>query len=162
MKLRTCLLLFLFTTSCTSLPDTPGTPVNQLVLTKTISIPPRNAHVTFQEGKPQNGRDLFSWHCDLEISTVNESAQSVLPDSFVIQRSLNRLVSDEQSGMPVMSVGNHFCGERYYETHYWLSSTKQPGVRKMTCRIGYNFCENGDYINREQLHAVLGDWFNMQ
>jgi hypothetical protein len=136
--------------------------VQAFVLNRNVTIPANQARVIFQHGKTMRGKNLLDWHCELEISTVSESPQRVMADTFRVTSENSRVVRDEQTGMPLMSFGGLACGEHYYETHYRLRSDKQPGVRKMICRNGYHFCSDDDFINRGDMREVFGNWVSVK
>lgn len=130
--------------------------VSAFTLNRDVIIPANQARVIFQHGKARRGKNLFDWHCELEIDTVSASPQRVQADTLIVTGAYSRIVRDEQSGMPLMTFGVLDCGERYYESHYRLHSDRQPGVRKMLCRNGYHFCGNGGFITREEMKEVFG------
>lgn len=137
-------------------------PVRAFTLERSVTIPANQARVIFQHGRPMRGKNLFEWHCELEIDTVSDAPQRIEADTFRITSASSRVVRDELSGMPVMPFGLLACGERYYETHFRLHSATQPGVRKMLCRNGYNFCSNEDFITRQEMKEVFGSWVTVK
>jgi hypothetical protein len=152
----------LLLTACASQGVRHEQAVSAFTLNRNVTIPANQARVIFQHGKASRGKNLFDWHCELEIDTVSASPQRVLADTFIVTGAYSRIVRDEQSGMPLMPFGAFTCGERYYETHFRLHSDKQPGVRKMLCRNGYHFCSNEDFITREEMKEVFGNWVTVR
>ena len=145
--------------ACAAPERTPVTGgVSTFELRRDVMVPANQARVIFQHGRPMSGKNLFDWHCELEISTVSESPQRVSADSFLVTAASARIVRDELSGMPAMPFGVLDCGDRFYETHYRLRSTRQPGVRKMICRNGYTFCSGGRFAGPHEMREIFGDW----
>ena len=131
-------------------------------LHRDVMVPANQARVIFQHGRPKAGKNLFDWHCELEINTVSESPQPVLADTFSVTSANARIVRDELSGMPAMPFGVIDCGDRFYETHYRLHSNRQPGVRKMICRNGYTFCTVGKFAGRYEMREIFGEWITVR
>ena len=131
-------------------------------LHRDVVVPANQARIIFQHGRPKAGKNLFDWHCELEINTVSESSQRVLADTFSVTSASARIVRDELSGMPAMPFGVIDCGDRFYETHYRLHSSRQPGVRKMICRNGYTFCSGGKFAGRYEMQAIFGEWISVR
>ncbi len=131
-------------------------------LHRDVMVPANQARLIFQYGRPKPGKNLFDWHCELEINTVSESPQRLLADSFRVTSASARIVRDELSGMPAMPFGVIDCGDRFYETHYRLHSSRQPGVRKMICRNGYTFCSVGKFAGRYEMQAIFGEWISVR
>ncbi|MEJ2316984.1 MAG: hypothetical protein P8Y83_08510 [Gammaproteobacteria bacterium] len=131
-------------------------------LQRDVMVPANQARVIFQHGRAKPARNLFDWHCELEINTVSESPQRVLADTFTVTSANARIVRDEQSGMPAMPFGAIDCGDRFYETHYRLHSNRQPGVRKMICRNGYTFCSGGKFAGRNEMREIFGEWITVR
>jgi hypothetical protein len=131
-------------------------------LHRDVMVPANQARVIFQHGRAKPAKNLFDWHCELEINTVSESPQRVLADTFVVTSANARIVRDELSGMPAMPFGAIDCGDRFYETHYRLQSTRQPVVRKMICRNGYTFCSGGKFAGRNEMREIFGDWISVR
>ena len=131
-------------------------------LHRDVMVPANQARVIFQHGRTKAGKNLFDWHCELEIDTVSESPQRVLADTFTVTSASARIVRDELSGMPAMPFGALDCGDRFYESHYRLQSARQPGVRKMICRNGYTFCSGGMFAGRNEMREIFGDWITVR
>lgn len=136
--------------------------VRAFELNRNVTIPAGQARVIFQHGKTMRGKNLFEWHCELEIDSVSESPQRVMADSFLVTSESSRVVRDELTGAPALFGVGLDCGERYYETHYRLQPGKQPGVRKMICRNGYHFCANEEFIGRNEMKEVFGSWVTVR
>ena len=83
-------------------------------LHRDVMVPANQARVIFQHGRPKPGKNLFDWHCELEINTVSESPQRVLADTFTVTSANARIVRDELSGMPAMPCGAIDCGDHLY------------------------------------------------
>ena len=136
----------------------PSTPLYELELKRELLIPTGAARAYFQHGAQTASKDRYQPYCELEISTVAEQPQRVAPDVFAITRLARRLVSDEESGMPVRT---EFFGSRdiFHESHLWLSSRRQPGVRKLICRSWTQDLGRGRFLSVREMQAVLGSGF---
>ena len=156
MKIWTATITaMLLLTSCATTQQPPASLTLEFELTRPLQIPANSAHTNFENGRTSAGRNLFAKHCEFEINTVRETPQTVLPDTFRVSRAMRRVVGDEQTGMPRFPFGFFGCTEQYYETHFWLSSQQQPGVRKLICREGFNFCD-GRHMTLGEIQQVLG------
>lgn len=130
--------------------------ITEFVLKSPVTISPGTARVKFQNGRAGRSASLLELACEVEVTDVRETPQTVQPDRFKTTRVMNRVVRDEQSGMPAMVPNVFSCNELYYESHWWLTSDKQPNVRKMICRQGFYNCNPGYYATRESMRYALG------
>ena len=134
----------------------PASPLNELELTRQLQIPAGTARAYFQHGAQSPSKDRYQPYCELEISTVAQQPQLLAPDTFAITGTMLRMVSDEDSGMPVRLT---FYGGQdvFHEIHMRLSSRQQPGVRKLICRSWTQDLGRGRYLSIQEMQAVLGD-----
>jgi len=115
----------------------------ELVLKRDLRIAARHARVFVQDGRSSaGGFDNYAPHCAFEIDRVDHVGHTIRAGSFRVIRvegSLQRvvaagpiLVADLQ-----LSFGGGFGGSgssAYHEGyHFWLASTHQPEVRRMSC-----------------------------
>ena len=71
---------------------------------------------------------------------------------------MRRIVSDENSGFPPRL--DPFANQDvFHETHLWLSSERQPGVRKLICRSWTQSLGRGRYLSAWEIGRVLGEAF---
>jgi hypothetical protein len=134
--------------------------ISSFTLKAPITIPRNHAHLTFQHGKGATGANLFETHCEFQVNRVSSGPQTVNPGRFIINRSNQRVVSDELSG----SFFDLFdCNApRFYEVHMWLSDPQQPNVRKMLCRNGYPYCGTVEFPNIRTISEALGEKFSIE
>ncbi len=133
-------------------------PLHEIELLQEIFIPPNAARAFFQNGVQVPKKDRYEPHCEFEISTVSEQSQRVAPDTFTIARVTRRRVSDEDAGIPIR-IGVFGSQDIFHETHLWLNSESQPGVRKLICRSWTQHLGQGGFLSIRQMQAVLGDNF---
>ena len=142
-------------------PARPG--VGVVSLTQEVTIPPNRARAVFQDGRQVDGSGRYTPHCELEISTVSEQPQVVRPDRFGVRRIGNRVVGDQDTGMPPRFFGRDafFCIEdMIYETDIRLGSDIQPGVRRILCRQTFDTCTGGRFLSLREIQAILGPSFH--
>jgi len=82
-------------TSCAALTATTAppaykviTPGATLTLTRELTIPPGQAGLIIQGDQIGNNNDINAWypHCRIELRTVSDTPQTVLADTFTVQR----------------------------------------------------------------------------
>ena len=158
--------VFVFVTSAllagcmASQPARPGLGV--VTLTKEITIRPNRARAVFQDGRQVDAGGRYTPHCEFEISTVSEQPQVVRPDRFGVRRIGNRVVGDQDTGMPPRYFGRDafFCiADMIYETDISLGSDIQPGVRRILCRQTFDTCTGGRFLSLGEIKAILGPSF---
>jgi len=128
-----------------------------LRLTRELKIAPGRARAFFQDGVQSGGKDRYRPYCEFEISTVSERPQWVRPDTFTIRRVERRTVTDEDTGMPLFFPTVFGSQDIFYETHLWLDSRRQPGVRKLVCRDWSQDFGRGGHLSGRAIQSVLGD-----
>ncbi len=134
-------------------------------LTQEVVIPPNRARTVFQGGRQIDAGGRYDPHCELEISTVSDRTQVVKPDTFGVRRIGNRVVGDQNSGIPPRIWGRDafFCIEdMIYETDIRLASDIQPGVRRLLCRQAFSTCGGGRYLSLPEIQQILGPNFSFQ
>ena len=139
----------------------PAAPLHELELKRELLIAPRAARAFFQHGAQTASKDRYQPYCELEISTVAEQPQRVAPDTFAITGMVRRLVSDEESGMPVR-IDIFGSQDIFHETHLWLRSERQPGVRKLVCRSWAQDLGRGRFLSVREMQEVLGGNFELK
>lgn len=159
MRIITLLLCIVSIAACQAgggpMGGSPVAPLHELELKREVYIPARAARAFFQHGARTPSKDRYQSYCELEISTVAEQPRRVAPDTFTITGVVRRLVSDEDSGMPVRL--DIFGGQDiFHETHLRLSSERQPGVRKLICRSWSQYPGRGRFLSVREMQAILG------
>lgn len=130
-----------------------------------VTVPAGRARTHFQGGRPVYSVDPYRPYCELEIDTVAETPQRVEPDLLVVRDRTTALLSDPEARLPLSGPFVDLqCGDRiYYEVAYRLASDRQPGVRKLSCRLAFNACwEPGRYPTGADIRDALGPGFRLQ
>jgi len=112
-----------------------------LVLNQEITVTSGKARAYIQDGVVRYGYDSYKPHCAFEISSIKHDGFPIEADTFAItrvQRSLQEVVSIEPVRLAalqlVRGIGGAGGSASYFDGyHFWLSSVKQPGVRRMSC-----------------------------
>ena len=128
----------------------------RLELTRKLRIPAGSARAYFQHGRQIPSKDRYQPYCELEIVTVAQYPQQVAPDTFDIVGTGLRMVSDEDSGMPVWP-GFYGGQDIFHEIHMRLSSSQQPRVHRLICRSWSQDFGRGRYLSIQGIQAVLGN-----
>jgi len=121
---------------------------SELVLKQQLRIPAGKARVFVQDGGSADapsrvlsgGFDHYRPHCGFEIESVDHAGVLIEPDTFRITRVQGSLQQVVQS-KPVQVAGLWLMGgmdspgaSSYHQGyHFWLSSERQPQVRRMSC-----------------------------
>jgi len=114
----------------------------ELQLKRDLSIAARRARVFIQDGRPGSGFDNYAPHCAFEIERVDHDGHRIRADSFRIVRvegSLQRVVwagtvMVADLGVALSGHADGSGGSAYHEGyHFWLTSPRQPEVRRMSC-----------------------------
>jgi len=143
--------------------STPAPMVPDLVLTRTLSIPPGTAHVTFQDGATVVSADRYRPYCEFEINTVAEQPQAVPAGLFRVGRTAYRTLQDELAGIPALPGFNLNCGDDvYYETRWQLRAEHYREARVLICREVFDACRPGRYPGPVEIQQALGSWFELQ
>lgn len=133
--------------------------VRELLLTRDLEIPAGWARAFFQDGRQTSGKDRYRPHCEFEVSNVSDGTETVRADRFVITGITQRMMMDEDSGVPVFMPNMFGSQDIFYETRMKLASRHQPGVRELICRDWSQDFGRGWYLSLGQMQAVLGDHF---
>jgi hypothetical protein len=142
----------------------------RLVLSQPLHIPAGAATVRLQFGQvvAMNAVQEMEPHCILEVNDVSDGSEAVMPDSFEIT-SVRRSISTF-AGLPVMPpvmpVGygrDDRPSQIYYKTRFALHSTRQPGVRSLTCQSNQLSAGNPNmrYLTLAEIRQALGGIFSL-
>ena len=129
---------------------------DSFVLSQAVEIPANSARIFIQHGKltSRNGFDHSEQHCRIEVSTLSEHKQVLLPELFQI----TSVTTDEElialtNSKPLLLTANTanqnetdyltyigmlgFSSQERPETmdliHINLKSKKQPNIMRLTC-----------------------------
>ena len=139
-------LVILTTISLTACEHQPVDPFNSpyyrvpvqstLKLHQPLTIPANQARVLIQNGKilSRSQIDQYYPHCEFEIRTLKDAAQTITPDSFIVIKVARDMESSLDEIMYASMVAdNSGFSLIAYSTLYYLQSDKQPDVLRMTC-----------------------------
>ena len=135
-----------------------------LVLHQDIRIPPRQSHAVFQGGTFSYGSGEYAPHCELEVRTVQETAQTVRAGVFEITSvtGVTHYVRRPRS-IQLAAVGDFQLladdsGEWIMQAyHFGLRSDEQPDVTRLICGGAYNFPFQARYPDEQEMRQALGD-----
>lgn len=112
-----------------------------LVLKQDVAVSAGKARAFVQDGDVRSGFDSYKPHCAFEISTINHDGFVIEADTFAITRvqgQMLQVVSIEPIRLAGLQLAGGLGGSggssSYYDGyHFWLSSVKQPEVRRLSC-----------------------------
>ncbi len=141
-------------------------PGSYFTLLKALEIPREDTTVHIQYGKPLPSYEVEEWspHCFFELYSRSEEPRRVEPDKFEIQR-VNKEVSPLWVSRPVMmAYGGESSGPShlYYRTRYYLSSTNQPDVWRLSCQVDRMEAHGPSYdkwLTIDQVRETLAEFF---
>lgn len=155
-----------------------------LVLKQAVTIPARKARVFIQAGRPREAKNLFGGtfrlrdpnslrgggidhyqpHCALEIDAVDHAGFTIEPDDFRIsrvQRSLTQVVMGIPLRLAALTLADgsdkRGTGGYYEGYHLWLTSARQPAVRRLTCYGSYAGPSDVKAPTLAEIGSALGD-----
>ena len=166
-----CLLLAIAVLgSCQSHPKTASSLLidppdgTLLVLHKTITIPPEQAHIYIQHGRVRsvNDTNLYTPNCKLRLKNPRPNPQIIEPDKFRIVQvrhytdlfQLTEVVETRLAGLSVNVLGGNNLGDIMYVTEIRLQSQKQPAVERLLCQQ-LDDPGLGEHVSREQIVETL-------
>ena len=120
----------------------------RLVLQTPIEVPAGKAHLWIQSGKVSSKVNHYYPACKLEVEDVLETAQTIRPDEFVIEESVN-------------SRDPFTRGMDAYKTRMELGSERQPNVRSISCEV-WDDSALGGFLTRDQIEATLKGLFSVE
>ena len=135
-----------------------------LVLHQDIRIPPRQSHAVFQGGGFAYGSGEYAPHCELEVRTVQETAQTVRAGVFEITsiRGLTHYVQRPRRIQLAATGDFQLLADDSGEWimlayHFGLRSEEQPDVTRLICGGAYNFPYYASYPDEQEIRQALGD-----
>lgn len=153
---------------------------SRIQLTQTLTIPPDSARVYFQYGRviSPNEKDNYQPNCWFLSWKVLETAQTILPDTFLIKGSqtsqdfvhnFSSVKFASRSGQVNAGVGvgiavgngmNFLAGDRpiaaEYTTTLQIHSNKQPDIRRLACSH-WDDPSSGKNLTVDQMQQALGN-----
>jgi hypothetical protein len=112
---------------------------SRLVLNQELAIPANWATVRLQAGRVVAFGHVQEQepHCIVEVDSVREEPQRILPDTFMIigvQRSISELASAPGFFVRTAFANDNRPTQMFFKTTFILRSDKQPGVMRMVCQ----------------------------
>lgn len=141
-------------------------PVNSiLTLNQALEFPPRQARIFFQHGQlmPYTQINKYDAYCEFEINTLKDSIQVIQPDNFTIYKvSIDRrFVSRDQLFASLsmdMFRDQDIVG---FSDDMYLSSERQPDVRKLSC-LQWDDASDMSYLSIREIRQALGNIFTLR
>lgn len=146
------------------LPVTGGT----LEVHRDIGIVAGRTRTFFQDGVPARGINEFKPFCQIEISTLRETAQSIRPDSFAVTPTGGRYEQVVEI-MPIQ-VASLFVGigtsadsgdgpsRVTHMLYFRLHSPLQPDVRGFACGGAFDDPGDADAPTLQEIANTLGSY----
>ncbi len=157
LKKLSIVLLFVLLASCAGNSGNPQSYISSIELKTKTPIAKGHARIFLQGGKTSVGVGRYDHSCEIEVNDVSDGTAYILPDKFTVTGVSHRRTSNELTGFSSPVFGS--CSETtFHETHFKLFSAKQPDVRGMVCREGFNSCF-GHFANKKQIQKTLGTNF---
>lgn len=133
-------------------------------LSQDVTISPRRARTSFQNGVITAGRDLYQPFCILEIDSVDHEGFTVTAGTFDvvrIQRSTVQIASTSEIQVAAaMAQTSMLRGNRPSKVHdgyhFWLDSSAQPSVRRLTCYGVFDWPAEAKPPTLEEIAVALG------
>lgn len=134
-------------------------------LNQDVTIAPRRARVSFQNGRITAGRDLYQPFCILEIDSVDH-------DGFTVTASVFDVTRIQRSTVQIASKGEIQVAAAFAQTgmlrgnrpskvhdgyHFWLDSSSQPSVRRLTCYGVFDWPAQVEPPTLEEIEVALGE-----
>ncbi len=136
---------------------------SRLVLKQTLTIPAENVGVFIQSGRAVGNREVDQYlpHCRLEVRDRRETAQTVNPDEFRVERVRRdvQVVSNTRTG-PLVRVG-HGPSFFIYRSLLDLRSARQPQVRTLVCQH-WGHPALDDHLSIRDMRRALGEVMSIE
>lgn len=138
----------------------------RVILPEAISIPARSARAYFQDGRITGGGvNHFAPHCQLEINSVSDTAQTVRAGEFVITGVSQR--SHEVVRAGAIRVATRFgigiglfgsdVGDIMQAWHMRLHAGDRPEVRALICGGAFDHPSRAETPSIDEMRRALGE-----
>lgn len=138
---------------------------SRLILKQKLTIPAHSAGVLLQGGRVVSRQDVNQYHphCRLEVQEVRETAQTVVPDEFVVRRARQYTHAWARGGFVKADWRYAVGGPSYlvFETILDLRSERQPQVRWLTCQQ-WSDPAFGQHVTTREMRVTLGEIITLQ
>ncbi len=182
-------LIFLFVlvlplAACqTAVPRDPSSPYyavpegSRLILHRALEVPVGDASVRFQSGKVmgQDSVDIYYPNCRLQLRKPLEASARIEPDTFVIEKVRRNEIAGRVRELRLAAAGGVRVfggiavnggggdgGRIFYETEMFLSSERQPDVRKLICRQWQDPTTDPYHLTINQIRRTLEPIFTLE
>lgn len=173
IRLILAVSVLLWLSSCSSyLPDYSDRDSGyRLVLHKALQVAPGNARVFLQGGRqlPSLAFDQYEPSCSLEVRKLSEQVQTIEPDQFVVNLVQDLIEEVAQwRTLQLASLGlagaavDSSPADIFRGYHFWLTSSDQPNVLRMTCRGAFSEPWNAQPPTQVEIAAALGDYATLE
>ena len=139
----------------------------QFILHRDVSIPPGRVRVIFQQGIADQGASEFQPRCELEVSDILETPQTIPAGSYRIGkvRGMQRYVRRPSEKIMLAAAGeptrlvDDSSDEWYMHTYIMqLLGEPQEDAPILACGGAYNFAFYARYPTLEEMREALGDY----
>jgi len=136
----------------------------QLTLHQRLWVEAGRARVFVQDGQVSKSINDYAPQCNFEVDSVAHQGMAIEADVFLIERvqavmeEVVQLRPLQLASLKLVGMDGEEGVSAYFEGyHFWLSSPKQPHVRRLTCYGA--FAEPGDLQppTLQEIRTVLGD-----
>lgn len=141
--------------------------LTKLTLNLPLIIPANKARVYLQAGTVVSDNDVDRYYpnCSLEIKTIKPSAQTIMLDTFEIIKVKN---DEEMSGIKMIYASRGFAGagdgpisHQNWVTHFYLQSSKQPDVFRLSCAHWEEPTE-ARHLTLAEINSALGKFITLK
>lgn len=136
---------------------------SKIVLMQALTIEPGTTRTFLQRGKSMALGDFNRYYpnCNFEVQKLSDRIQRIEPDGFIIekvQRLMAEVVRYDSGQFRSLKVeyadqGSPMVTHGY---HLWLSSERQPGVMRLTCRGAFDDLSRAEPPSIDELREALG------
>lgn len=137
-----------------------------LLLNQPLTIPPGKASTIVQNGAVVSGEalDIYMPNCVFEINTLKEIPQTIQPDTFLIYKVVDEMLSVSLkkkmfASRTFMSDGGP--SDFNYSTTMYLESKQQPDVLRLAC-MHWESPEDNNYLTIKQMRQAMGEIFTLK
>lgn len=139
-----------------------------LEIHRDVEIGAGRARTFFQDGVPAHGINEFKPFCQIEVSTLRETAQTIQPDSFAVtpvggrfEQVVERLPVQVAGLFIGVGSGGSMSGSDgpsrvSHVLYFRLHSPKQPDVRGFACGGAFDDPGNADAPTLQDIANALG------
>ncbi|MFQ5757272.1 MAG: hypothetical protein ACE5H7_14430 [Acidiferrobacterales bacterium] len=140
---------------------------SRLILNQELAIPANTDRIYFQHGQVRSFQDTNEYlaYCALQIRTRKDTAQSVKPGEFVVEKSYRQTIYQLALRAPLLLAqmdggGDGVMEYRVMVTIMELLSTSQPDVIRLTCGK-WDLPPDAPHITIRDMREELGNIFRL-